>query len=111
TSTAPILTEHTLRLADVGQYLPPGRHGKRPSLSCVLRWVLSGVRLPSGATVRLQAVRCGGKWITSVEALNRFAAAQTPDLDTPRQTPTPRTTAARRRAADRAGEQLARAGI
>src|SRR5947209_5991282 len=89
-----ILREHTLRLADVGQHLPPGRNGKRPSLSCVLRWVLDGVRLDDGRRVRLEAVRVGGKWVTSIEALERFAAAQTPRLDdTP--APAPRTPTAR----------------
>jgi hypothetical protein len=105
-----ILREHTLRLADIGNYLPPGRRGKRLSLSAALRWVLDGVRLPDGRRVKLEAVRCGNKWITSVEALERFADAQTPRREE-HPAPTPRTPAARQRASERAGRELEAAGI
>jgi hypothetical protein len=105
-----ILREHTLRLADIGNHLPPGRRGKRLSLSAALRWVLDGVRLPDGRRVKLEAIRCGNKWVTSLEALERFAAAQTPPLDGD-PVPTPRTPTARRRASERAARELEKAGI
>jgi hypothetical protein len=105
-----ILREQVLRLADVGQRLPPGRNNKRLSLGAALRWVLEGVRLPDGDRVRLEAVRVGGKWVTSVEALERFAAAQTPSLGD-RLSPRPRTTKQRRRAAERAERELTKLGI
>lgn len=62
-------------LSQVG--LPPGRRGRHVSLSCALRWTLNGVRLPSGEIVRLEAIRLGGRWLTSIEALQRFAERQT----------------------------------
>src|SRR5262245_7762058 len=88
--------EATLKLNDVGKYLPHGRNNAPVSLGTVLRWVLQGVRGPGGERVRLEAVRVGGKWVTSVEALARFAEAQTPRLEdeTP---PRPRTPTQRRR--------------
>ena len=70
-----------------------------------------------GRRVRLEAIRCGGRWLTSVDAVQRFIEAQTPDdLDPPAgvavpQSPTPRPTAKRERAADRAGRELSRLGI
>ena len=102
--------ETIINLSQVGNYLPPGRRGKRVSLSCALRWILNGVRLASGEVVRLEAVRVGGRWITSVEALERFATAQTPRLDDAPARPI-RTAQARERGARRAAKQLERAGI
>jgi hypothetical protein len=102
--------ETVIRLADVGRHLPPGRRGRPVSLSCALRWVLDGVKSPAGEVVRLEAARVGGRWLTSVEALQRFADRQTPSVDG---TPivTPRSVSARRRAAERAGQELERVGI
>lgn len=103
-------SETTIGLSQVGNYLPTGRFGSRVSVSCALRWVLDGVRLRSGEVVRLEALRLGGRWITSVEALERFAARQTPVLDTERERPI-RTPAARQRASARAARKLDESGI
>jgi hypothetical protein len=67
------------------------------------------VRAPSGDLVRLEAVRLGGRWLTSREALQRFAEALTPRLRD--SSPSPRSTAKRRRARERAAEQLEQIGI
>jgi hypothetical protein len=100
--------ETTLTLNQAARLLPPSRRGRPVTLSCVLRWVLQGVRTPAG-TVRLEAVRLGGRWLTSLEALERFAAAQTPQVDGSAP-PTPRAVAAKRRAAERAGALLEKVG-
>jgi hypothetical protein len=110
--------ETTISLSQAARLLPPGRRGRPVTLSCVLRWVLDGVRLASGERVRLEATRMGGRWLTSVEALQRFADRQTPRFDSgpqpglpaPRR-PTPRTPTQRRRALERAHEALDKAGI
>ncbi len=60
-----ILREQVIRLAEVGCYLPTGRNGKHLSLSVALRWVVQGVKLPDGQRLRLEAIRVGGKWVTS----------------------------------------------
>jgi hypothetical protein len=94
-------------LAKAAGRFPSVRQGKRTTLSCVLRWVLTGVRTADGTRVKLEAARLAGKWITTPGAVRRFIATQTPhDSGTaPRRTPSQA-----RRAAERAGEELRRAG-
>jgi hypothetical protein len=63
----------------------------------------------SNGIIRLEAVKFGGKWITSLEALQRFASAQTqieyavPEL--------PRSPAERQRASELADAFLDSVGI
>jgi hypothetical protein len=103
-------TESLVTLAQAGRLLPPGRNNKTPSLSCILRWVMTGCRAPSGELVKLEACRLGDRWITSREALQRFAERLTPRLenDTPTAHRTPRQ---RQRAAEQAGRELDAIGI
>jgi hypothetical protein len=46
-------SESSLSLSQAARLLPPGRGGRPVTLSCLLRWVLTGVRSPSGDLVRL----------------------------------------------------------
>jgi hypothetical protein len=101
-------TEITLSLAEAARRLPSNRRGRPVTMSCILRWVLEGVRTPEGV-VRLDAIRLGGRWLTSLEALQRFAERQTPTLEDA--TATLRSPASRQRAAKRAGRELDRIGI
>ena len=41
-------------------------------ISTLLRHITKGVRLANGEVVRLEGARLGGRWITSVEAVQRF---------------------------------------
>jgi hypothetical protein len=77
-----LATETLIPLSGAARRLPSFRSGKPVSFSCLYRWVCHGVRLPSGEWLRLEAVRLGGRWLTSVEALQRFVDRQTPSLDT-----------------------------
>jgi hypothetical protein len=56
------------------------------SQTTLTRWIKRGVRTPHGQ-VRLEAVRCGGRWMTTESALRIFLAALTqamrPTSDTP----------------------------
>src|SRR4051794_8499124 len=73
TPTVPSLLDETVvYLSDVPGHIPPGKDGRRTHLSTVVRWKDRGVR-----GVRLEAVRLGGRWVTSLEALARFAARVT----------------------------------
>jgi hypothetical protein len=90
--------------------IPPARNGKKTHLSTILRWITRGAKAPSGERVRLEAVRLGGRWITSREALQRFAERLTPRIDTP-SAASPRTSGQQRRAAERAGHELDKIGI
>jgi len=111
TLTVDLRSEELLSLPQAARRFPPFRQGRPVNPSTVWRWVFTGVRLPDGRRVRLDAVRLSGRWLTSVEAIERFVAAQTPRLDEAAGTPTPRTPRQRRRAAERAGAELAKRGI
>ena len=58
--------------------IPAGRSGRRAHFSTLLRWIKNGLKDPQGRRIRLEAVRVGGKWATSLEALERFFDALTP---------------------------------
>jgi hypothetical protein len=98
-----------LALSAAGRLFPGHRGGTAVDPSTVFRWVTKGANTPSGGPVRLEAVRVGGRWLTSQGAVARFVAALTAAAD-PSPTPAPRSPAARRRASERAGERLAKAG-
>jgi hypothetical protein len=106
-----LTVETTISLSEAARLLPPGRRNRPVSFSCVLRWILDGVRLPSGSVVRLEAVRLGGRWLTSKEALQRFAEVQTPNLAPQQAGAPPRTSGARRKASERAERDLEEVGI
>jgi Protein of unknown function (DUF1580) len=105
-----ISSESTISLIQAAGLLPPGRRGRPVSLSCLLRWVLTGARGPSGERVRLEAVRLGGRWITSRQALQRFAERLTPRIFAA-PAPIPRTASQRQGASERAEEELERRGV
>ena len=102
--------ETPIPLAEACKLIPPARQGKRTHLSTLLRWILRGARNPAGEKIHLQAVRIGGRWMTSKESLQRFAEALTPRLDEP-PPPTPRTPTARQRASKQAARELEKIGI
>lgn len=101
-----------LSLAAAGRQYPG--HRGRPAIapSTIFRWATAGVKT-GGATVKLEALRLGSRWVTTKGALARFAAALTAaaapssDESTTQTTPTP---AARQRAADHAAAALKAAG-
>jgi Protein of unknown function (DUF1580) len=84
------------------------RESKPVHPSTPLRWVLDGVKTPDGRLVKLEACRCGGRWVTSAAAFQRFVEAQTPSVEAdpmPR-LPTPTQKAKRAERAAKALEQL-----
>jgi hypothetical protein len=102
--------EEPISLAAAAALIPPARSGKRTHISTILRWILSGAKAPTGEVVRLEAVRLGGRWMTSKESLQRFAERLTPQT-VGEPAPLPRSPSARQRASERAAEELTRAGI
>jgi hypothetical protein len=98
-------------LVEACKLVPPARNGKKTQLSTVLRWILNGVRNPAGEVVRLEALRLGNRWMTSREALQRFAEGLTPKIGGEPVPTMPRTPSARQRAHERATKQLETAGI
>jgi hypothetical protein len=105
-----LMSESLIGLNAAARRLPPGRCGKPVTFSCVLRWVQQGVPGPDGERVKLEAVRLGGRWLTSLEALARFAARLTPRLDT-QPAAGPGTLKQRQRANARAEKALREKGI
>lgn len=104
------VSESPLSLSQAARLLPPGRRGRPVTLSCLLRWVLRGLRAPTGEVVRLEAARLGGRWLTTRAALQRFAGRLTPRLDD-NSSPAPRSPSRRQRASDQAAAELERLGI
>jgi hypothetical protein len=70
-----------LSLAQAAQRFPSSRLGRPVSPATIWRWCREGVKVPGFGIVRLECVRISGRWITSVEAISRFVARQTPPLD------------------------------
>jgi hypothetical protein len=105
-----VLSENVLNLTQACALLPAGRGTARTHPATLTRWILKGVRGPAGKRVRLEATRIGGRWITSREALERFARALTPNFEC---SPAfrPGTAAQQKRAAERAGVMLQKIGI
>jgi hypothetical protein len=102
--------EQLIPLAHAAPLIPPARQGKKTHLSTLLRWILRGSRNPAGEVIHLEAVRIGNRWMTSREALQRFAERLTPAMETTA-LPTPRTPVARQRASEKAAQELDRIGI
>jgi hypothetical protein len=61
------LSEDIHSLATAAKSLPVRRGGKRPHVSCLYRWTISGFR-----GVILESIQIGGTRCTSREALARF---------------------------------------
>jgi hypothetical protein len=97
-------------LAQATRRFPPARLDRPVSAATIWRWCPRGVRLPGGGVVRLECVRLPGRWLTSVEAISRFAARQTLAMehDPP---PAPRSPGRRQRDSERAAAELGRLGI
>jgi hypothetical protein len=114
-----MLTEELLHEIEAGQgetltraarRVPRSRQDRPVTLSCLLRWVMSGVIGPGGRRIRLEAARLAGKWVTTPGAIRRFVEAQTPRVEAEK-APAPRSSTKRQRASERAGQQLDSLGI
>jgi hypothetical protein len=100
-------TEELLTLAQAAKILPPRRGGRKTHTSTLFRWSTTGVR-----GVRLETIQVGGCRCTTQRALQEFCEALTTraigsmsgDLS-------PRSSAARRRAQERADRELDAMGV
>lgn len=109
---AEIQTGDGLSLSAAGRLFPGHRANGTVDPSTVVRWLTKGMRTGDGRVVKLDAVRVGGRWLTSRGAVARFVAALTAAADptSAATTPTPRTPAARNRASEKAAESLKKMG-
>jgi hypothetical protein len=74
----PILNgEPLIGLVAAGRLLPGHRANRHVDGATIWRWIVKGAKSTSGGVVRLEAVRVGGRWVTSAGAVRRFVAALT----------------------------------
>jgi hypothetical protein len=104
--TNKLFNETMLTLAAAAK-LFPSRAGGCVNPSSVWRWTEKGLKTRVGR-VRLERVKVGGQYFTTQEAVARFIEA----LNEPpmAETLTPRSPAKRKRASDRADEELQTSG-
>jgi hypothetical protein len=65
-------TETLVTFSQLAGRHPHRRNGRPTHVSTIHRWRLVGIR-----GVRLEAIRSGGAWVSSLEAYARFCAALT----------------------------------
>jgi hypothetical protein len=106
-SATSLLQETVIPLTRVPAH---GRPGRFLNISTPFRWATKGLKGPDGQLVHLEVIRHGGKLLTSLEALARFAERLTPDYAADA-TPAPPTAGQLSRAAVAAGEKLELLGI
>lgn len=95
-----------LSLAAAGRLFPGHRGQGTVNPSTTFRWAMKGNRAAGGEVVKLEAVRVGGRWLTSRGAVARFVARLTSATGV---VPT-RSPARRNRDSERAGRELERRG-
>jgi hypothetical protein len=81
------------------------------STQAVWRWAVKGIKLPDGRVVKLETLKLAGRYMTSIEALERFIAAQNEPVTNPPVFDDIRSRSARERQSDRAAEFLTEKGI
>src|SRR5438552_3149705 len=67
-----LASEQRIGLHEAAKLYPSFRNGRPTHISTPLRHITKGTKLPSGEIVRLEGARLGGRWITSIEAVQRF---------------------------------------
>jgi hypothetical protein len=67
-----ILSEQVLSFPEAARRVPSFRQDKPTNTLTIHRWATIGIKTPQGI-IKLEAVRLGGRWLTSVEAINRFS--------------------------------------
>jgi hypothetical protein len=109
-----LLRETIVSFAQAARRVPPTRGEKPTSPSTIWRWFRRGCKAADGRVVHLEAVRLGGRWVTSLESLARFCAALTGGASlqaTPPDRPSTRTGAQRLRDSQHAEVELSKVGI
>ena len=97
-------TETIVNLKQAAAHLGASRGGRPVSYGYLTRAILKGVN-----GHHLEGLKVGSRWLTSIEALQRWAMAQTPGLES--SSPGQATPASRRAAAERAALELDRLGL
>jgi hypothetical protein len=99
-----LTSETVINLDQAARRLPPGRNGRPVHISTLVRAITRGDRHGH----KLEALRIFSRWVTSAEALQRWAERQTFGAEV---LPTTRPLAIRRRAGERVDRELKRRGV
>jgi hypothetical protein len=102
-----LLAEGFIGSAAAARLLGQLKGGRPVHPGTIARWVLRGVRTGDGRTVRLEAARVSGKFVTSKPAIIRFLADQQAHHTA---SAIPRSPRERDRVSDAAGRRLEDAG-
>ena len=111
-----LLFESLISFGQAAKLVPPYR-GTKPNAnpSTLFRWAYTGVKLPNGERLKLEAIRLGNRWLTSKEALQRFSdtlsAARRPIDDNPLPQGSVRTPSRRLKGSERAAQELGEFGL
>ena len=105
-----IHTEPLLKLAEAVSRLPGHRGDGRLHPATLTRWIQKGCLSAGGRRVRLDAVRCGCRWLTSEGALARFMGALTDGGGGGGGRDGPDSSTDRRQASEAAARELGRLG-
>jgi hypothetical protein len=100
------LSEQVISLSEAAKSLPARRAGKRPHVSCIYRWTVSGCK-----GIKLESLQVGGTRCTSREALARFFERLSQATGIDREVPGVRTPSQRARDDARARRELIEAGV
>jgi hypothetical protein len=100
-----------MRLAEAARLIPSSRGDRQTHPATLTRWILRGVRLRNGQTLKLAARRYPGGWSVTRQALDDFVSALTADRCGAPPPAAIEPPAARRKAHDRAEAGLDAIGI
>lgn len=103
-------TTDYLTVSQVCRRLPGARGAEHVRPSTVTRWILSGCPARDGKRVRLPATRAGSRWLVRPDDLVAFFAALAAETAEPLPVPQQKKAEQRRRASQRAADELARRG-
>jgi len=104
-------TQRALNPTEAARSCPSFKSGKPCHPSKIVRLITKGSRLPDGTILRLDALRLGNQWVTSLEAIEEYGrrlAAARIGRDSQ---PVPRPSAARRKELERVARELDSAGL
>jgi hypothetical protein len=73
--------EKAISLHEAAKLVPSSRRGKATHISRLIRWIVNGAKATDGSVVKLEALRLGGQWVTTGEALQRFAERLTSESE------------------------------
>lgn len=64
--------EQLFSFSTLAKKLPGHRSNTHLNAATIFRWATRGVRTSAGVVVRLEAIRLGSSWKSSLEAVSRF---------------------------------------